>query len=308
MTRFLITGASGLLGLNFCMQTCQQHHVTGIVNTHAVNSVGFDVVQGDLSDFNFVARIVDRVRPEVIVHTAAMANVDLCETQPELASRVNAHLPGQIAGIAHNAGIRLVHISTDAVFDGKQGNYGEEDMPAPLRVYARSKMEGEQMVLEQHPGAMVARVNFYGWSLSGQRSLAEWFFNNLSRGAKVNGFTDVFFCPLLVNDLVALLLEAIDLELSGIYHVVSSECISKYAFGVEIARRFGLSEKLIRPASVQEGGLVAARSPDLSLSTAKLGRALGKSLPKQEEGISRFYRQYVDGLPVKVRAMAKLSL
>jgi dTDP-4-dehydrorhamnose reductase len=308
MTRFLITGASGLLGLTFCIQTCRQHHVTGIVNTHPVITNEFVIIEADLCHFDSLARIVDEYKPEVIVHTAAMANVDLCETQPEAAYRLNALLPGQIAQIAQGAGIQLVHISTDAVFDGKHGHYNEEDVPAPLGVYARSKLEGEHLVLEHHPGALVARVNFYGWSLGGQRSLAEWFFNNLYSGASIKGFTDVFFCPLLVNDLVELLLRMVDLRLSGIYHVVSSECTSKYAFGQAIARRFGLNEKMIRPTSVNEGGLVAARSPDLSLSTAKLSRILGIPLPKQEEGIRRFYQQYLEGIPDKLRAMAKLSI
>lgn len=303
MTRFLITGASGLLGLTFCMQTCRLHHVTGIVNSHPVHTKEFEVIHADLCDFERLAKIVEHVQPDVIVHTAAMANMDLCETRPELAMLLNAHLPRYLARIASDAGIRLVHISTDSVFDGKLGHYREEDVPSPMGVYARSKMEGEHFVLERHPDAMVARVNFYGWSLSGQRSLGEWFFNNLSRGVAVNGFEDVFFCPLHVNDLVDLLLRAIDLRLKGIYHVVSSECISKYAFGLAIAHRFGLNEKLIHPTSVVNGGLVATRSPDLSLLTDKLSRVLGTLLPKQEEGINRFYQQYLDGLPETVRKM-----
>jgi dTDP-4-dehydrorhamnose reductase len=123
----------------------------------------------------------------------------------------------------------------------------------------------------------------------------------------VKGFTDIFFCPLLVNDLAGLLLKMINLELSGIYHVVSSQCISKYDFGLEIARQFGLDENLIRPTSVTDGGLVATRSPNLSLSTAKLSGVLGYPLPSQEEGISRFYRQYLDGIPAQVHAMGSSS-
>ena len=86
-------------------------------------------------------------------------------------------------------------------------------------------------------------MNFYGWSLLGQRSLGEFFYYNLSAGAQVMGFTDVIFCPLLVNDLAELLLEMLEKDLHGIYHVVSREHQSKYSFGVMLARRFGLDEK-----------------------------------------------------------------
>jgi dTDP-4-dehydrorhamnose reductase len=306
MARVLITGASGLLGLTLCMETYQEHQVTGIVHTHSVRSKHFEVIQADLADFDALVRILDQVQPEVIVHTAAMANIDQCEMQPEAALRINALLPGKLAQISQRAGIHLVHISTDAVFDGKKGNYQEYDPPAPLGVYARSKLAGEQAVLENDGRAIVARVNFYGWSLSGERSLAEWFIRNLSAGNPVKGFTDVFFCPLLVNDLAKLLVEMISFKLHGIFHVVSSECTSKYAFGLRIARRFGLDENLIHPTSVSDGGLLAARSPNLSLCSEKLCTVLGKPTPDQDEGIDRFYQQYLDGLPARVRAMGRI--
>ena len=94
-----------------------------------------------------------------------------------------------------------MHVSTDAVFDGQAAATTEQDTPNPLSIYARTKLDGERGVAEANPDAIIARVNLYGWSLSGRRSLAEFFFNNLSAGKRVKGFTDVYFCPLLANDL-----------------------------------------------------------------------------------------------------------
>ncbi len=99
---------------------------------------------------------------------------------------------------------------------------------------------------QANPQAIIARVNFYGWSLNGTRSLGEFFYRNLSAGKNVKGFTDVLFCPLLVNHLVDLLLTMAEKDLKGLYHVVSSEHLSKYEFGCRIARLFDLDEKLIR--------------------------------------------------------------
>ena len=96
-----------------------------------------------------------------------------------LAGKLNAEVPGWLAGAAKGWGVPFVHISTDAVFNGETGNYTEEDATDPLSVYARTKLAGEQAVQAANPEAAIARTVFYGWSLSGRRSLAEFFFNQL---------------------------------------------------------------------------------------------------------------------------------
>jgi dTDP-4-dehydrorhamnose reductase len=111
----------------------------------------------------------------------------------------------------------------------------------------------------------------------------------------------------LVNDLAALLLKMISRGLSGIYHVVNRECISKYAFGVALARQFRLDESLISPVSVYNSGLVARRSPNLTLRTGKLTRLLGDVLPDQTECLQRFYQLYQQGYPTRIKAYAEES-
>jgi len=288
MTRILVTGASGLLGLNYCMQQAGRHSISGVIHHHKLKDVPFQSLNADLSDESEIEPLLEQVQPEVILHCAAMANIDACEKQAETAHRVNALLPGWLADASRRRGIFMAHISTDAVFDGQKGNYSEDDLPHPLSVYARTKLEGERQVLDANPEALVARVNFYGWSMSGKRSLAEWFFRNLSSGNDVNGFTDVVFCPLLVNDLVDVLSKMVELRLYGIYHTVSPYCLSKYDFGVLLARQFGFDETLIHPVSWKQGGLVAARSPNLTLNVEKMLKATGMNIPSQEEGMRRF--------------------
>lgn len=306
MTRLLVTGASGLLGLNMGLQVSGRHAVTGVVNTNGLTRIPFPIVTADLAAPDAAERLVDEVQPEVMIHCAAMANVDECETQPERARLVNALLPGRLAAAAAQRGVQMVHISTDAVFDGQprlDSGYCETDAPNPLSVYARTKLEGEQQVLAANPAAIVARVNFYGWSLTGQRSLAEFFFNNLSAGRGVKGFTDVLFCPLLVHELVDILLRMTELRLTGLYHVVSSEALSKYDFGLLLAQTFGLDGSLIQPISVAEAGLRAVRSPDLRLNTSRLAQALGAPLPGQRLQMQRFYELYQQGYPRQLRAL-----
>ena len=303
MTRFLVTGASGLLGLNFALYTCQQHEVIGVANQHALLQAPFAVHQLELSQPDAARQLIQSVRPQVILHCAAMANVDACESQPQLAQRVNAELPGELAALAAEFNCKMVHISTDAVFNGEKGNYSEEDAPAPLSVYARTKLAGEEAVLAANPRAIVARVNFYGWSITGRRSLAEFFHSHLSAGETMKGFIDVHFCPLEVHDLSDLLLEMAAKDLQGIYHVVSSESLSKFEFGQQLARQFGLDASLIQPVSWRDARLQAARSPELTLSTEKLRNSLQHSLPDQAHGMVRFAQSLSDGLPDVIRKM-----
>jgi dTDP-4-dehydrorhamnose reductase len=191
------------------------------------------------------------------------------------------------------------------VFDGQRGDYSEEDQPNPINVYARTKLAGEMAVASANSKALIARVNFYGWSLFGKRSLAEWFFNNLSVGNQVNGFTDVFFGPLLVNDLAELLLEMAEKQLQGLYHTVSPTYLSKFEFGRLLAHQFGLDENLVRPTSWQTSGLLAVRASKLTLRSERLQRALGRSLPDQASAMHRFHELYLQGFQKRIRSFSQ---
>jgi dTDP-4-dehydrorhamnose reductase len=295
--RILITGASGLLGLNLALETTRRHTVFGAVNHHALKTDAFKVIQTDLLVPGAVEHLLERTRPDWVIHCAALANLDACETDPLLAQQLNTELPRTLASYVARSGARLVHVSTDSVFDGLRGDYSEDDIPTPIGEYSRTKLVGELAVAEADPTAIIARVNLYGWSLTGNRSLAEFFFNNLSLHKQVMGFTDVFFCPLLANDLADLFVRMLERKLSGLYHVVSSESLSKYDFGLRLAQRFNLDGSLINPTSVTQSGLKASRSPNLTLRSDKLAHALGEPLPRLSTGLDKFYTLYQQGYP-----------
>ena len=306
--RLLITGASGLLGLNLALEAAGLHDVTGVCR-RALASTPFDAMQADLLEAGAVVRILEAVRPAAVVHCAAAADLDFCEHYPEIARRINTEVPGQMASGCSLRNIRLIHISTDAVFDGlKDGSYSETDKPRPGGIYATTKCAGEQAVLQANLYAIVARVNFYGWSLSGGRSLGEFFVKNLSRGAAVRGFTDVRLCPTFVNDLANALMRLLESELRGTYHVVGPEAMTKYEFGVAIARKFGYDESLISPESVEEFGLAAPRSHNLGLLTDKLSTDLGISLPDFSTGLDKFHRQFLQGFPQQIQSYQQAPL
>lgn len=305
--KLLITGSSGLLGLNLALQAAASHEVIG-VDHNQLRGVPFQLIRMDLLTNGAVDHLLDQTRPQAVIHCAALADLEACEANPELAHRLNTDLPTQFADACRKRDVAFLHISTDAVFDGqKDGFYTEDDPPHPLSVYARTKVDSERAVLEVYPQAIVARVNFYGWSLRGKRSLAEFFITNLSQNKIIHGFTDVYFCPMFVNDLGNTLLKMLEKRLSGLYHVVGPQAMSKYQFGVEIARKFGLPEANIVPKSIRASTLTAPRSQNLCLSTAKVSTALGEPLPSFSTGLERFYAQYQQGYPQKLRSYAQVS-
>jgi dTDP-4-dehydrorhamnose reductase len=303
--RILVTGASGLLGLNLALEAAKDNLVFGTVNKLAIKTDAFNVVHADLLAEGAVERLLEQTRPDWVIHCAALAKLDDCEKHPALAEQLNTHLPAQLASYVARGGARLVHVSTDAVFDGQRGDYREEDAPNPLSVYARTKLDGERAVAIANPQAIIARVNLFGWSPTGSRSLAEFFYYNLLQGKPVMGFTDVYFCPLLANELAGIFQTMLKKGLKGLYHVVSRECLSKYDFGVRLADKFGLDTALIQPASVEQAGLDARRSPRLTLRSDRLAQALGEPPPDFNRGLERLYRLQQQGYPQYLNSLAQ---
>ena len=300
--KLLITGASGLLGINLAMESLREHEVIG-VDRGKLKTAPFQVVRANLAHRDVMDSVIDSTRPDWLINCAALANLEACETDPLQAKILNTDLPRELAAACTQRNIRFVHISTDSVFDGtKEGFYTEEDDPSPPGVYSQTKLDGECAVQEVNPEAIIARVNFYGWSLDGRRSLAEFFVNSLSEGKNVNGFTDVIFCPMLANDTARLLLKMLEKKLNGLYHVVGAQPMSKYQFGLEVARTFRLSEDLISPQSVEASSLTAKRSHNLWLSTHKLSTGLGHEIPAFSTGLAEFYTQFQQGYPQKIRS------
>ena len=300
--KLLVTGASGLLGINLAMETMREHEVIG-VDRGRLQSAPFQVIKTNFFNSRAFEPMLDSTQPDWVINCAALANLDECEKHPDQAKILNVDLPRELASACAKRNMKFIHLSTDAVFDGtKEGAYTEDDEPNPQGVYSQTKIDSERAVQDANPGAIIARVNFYGWSMSGRRSLGEFFVNNLSEGRNVNGFTDVIFCPMWVNHLAQTLIAMLEKDLHGLYHVVGAQPMNKYQFGVEVARKFGLRESLIAPQSVERSSLTAKRSHNLWLSIHKLSTDLGRSIPEFSTGLDGFYTQFQQGYPQKIRS------
>ena len=292
----LVTGASGLLGASVIALAREQgRDAVGLYRRHPVAFSGTALLAADLTNESDIRRIFEQVMPTAVIHCAAATNVDWCEDHPDQARAINVAAAAGIAEISSRTGARLLHISTDSVFDGDRGNYAETDEPAPVNTYAQGKLQSERAVLDCNPQAAIARVSLYGWNAQNKQSLAEWILAQLILGNAVPGFTDTIFCPILANDLAEVLLAMVDRNLTGLYHVGGSEAVSKYEFARRVARTFGFDPGKVVPAQVSESRLKAPRPRNTSLNTGKICADLGRTMPDVDSGLRRFAKLQADG-------------
>lgn len=281
-----MTGANGFLAANLGLHLEGRAHRLGTARTAPASGVGTgydEWVVADLSEPRSLASEIERRRPDVVVHAAAMATHEACERDPELARRVNTDSAGVLSAAAQRVGSRFVMISTDAVFDGSRGHYAEDDEPSPFSVYGRTKRAGEVLVLE-NPTALVVRTNFFGWSPTGRRSILEFFVNELGAGHGVRGFTDFSVTSAYAPALCGYLESLVDLGATGLVHATSPDTLTKYDFGVAVAEEFGLDPDLITPARAD---VHPPRIGDLSLDVSRAEALLGTPLLRQRDGIAR---------------------
>ncbi|GJQ56093.1 MAG: NAD(P)-dependent oxidoreductase [Rhodocyclaceae bacterium] len=289
--RLLITGGSGLLALNWACAMRATWQV--VLGTHRY-PVRLDGIESRPLDLEDAARLEGRLAelaPDVVVHAAALTSVEQCEDDPALARHVNAELARNVASVTAARGMYLVHISTDHLFAGDRSHYCEDDAPAPLNEYARSKLLGEEWVRQFHPQALVLRTNFYGWGHARRQSFSDWVLQSLRGGREVTMFDDVHFTPLLADALAVATHRLLDLSAVGLYHLAGDERISKYDFGIRLARAFGLPETLIRRGSVAEAGLQANRPRDMSLDSGRARALLGAGTDGLDEHFQVLRRQ-----------------
>jgi len=304
MPRLLITGASGLLGANLVLAAHEDHEVIAVYHRHAIELEGVQSVSADLCQPGIAKELFERFQPDWIVHCAADTSIDELEGDPERAFRVNRDMAANVAEAAHEIGAKMVHISTDAVFDGREGPYREGDPTEPVNVYGKSKLAGEQTVRALCPEALIIRTNTFGWNAQPKTSLAEWFINNLLQGIPCKGFVDVYFNPLLVNHLWVIIKSLLKSNLWDVFHVGSDQCISKFEFGVRLAESFDLNKELISAVEIETGSLRAPRPKNTCLDCSKIRKVVNVELLDIESNISFFHELEQSGYVEEIRKMA----
>lgn len=290
MKKILLTGASGFVGSHLIRQTppdvmlyAQYHQHLPMGELPAKQCIALDLQQPDW-------QLIRELRPDVIIHTAAMPSILACEQQPEMAAQVNTLATIELADLARQAGARLIYTNTDLIYDGRQGNYDETAAANPLNVYARTKYRAEQHLLDHHDNAVSVRCALvYGKALHRTPTFTEQMIERLRRGESVTLFSDEYRTPLLVDDLAAALWELAGNNYCGPLNLGGSEKLSRYGMGEAVCAVLGLPQELLVAASAADLELPAPRPPDCSLDITRARMVLRTRLSGFAEGIARVF-------------------
>jgi len=233
-----------------------------------------DVIQLDISDHKKISDLIDKEKPDIVINCAGRNDIDFLEKNPEQAIAINSIGPEIIAKKCEECNSRLVHISTDSIFDGQKGMYDENDVPNPKNIYAKTKLEGEKKVTKECSNSVIVRTNFYGIDNS-----RKYLFNNMLEKLKqkqdIIGFDDVHFTPLSVENLSQQITDVTFSNYNGIIHLGSDKKISKYEFCKIMAQKLGFGENYVKQGSIDNLSFIAERPKNTSLNN-KVSKSIVK--------------------------------
>jgi dTDP-4-dehydrorhamnose reductase len=292
--RVAVTGANGLLGGEAVSQLAGRHEVLALGRGPCRLPPGpFAWVDADLGDGSSAERALLAFRAEAVLHAGALTDVDGCERDPEAAWRVNVGGTEQVARACRRLSARLVAVSTDYVFDGQAGPYGEDDVPNPRGAYARTKRCGEEAALLLAPGAAVARVAVvYSGRPGAKPTFATQVVEKLSRGEPVKAFADQLVSPTLAANGAAMCLELLlETGHSGVLHASGATVLDRVDFARRLARRFGLTGEIV-PVRTADVKLLAPRPLRGGLRVDRASALLRNRPLPVDEAIERFHEEW----------------
>jgi dTDP-4-dehydrorhamnose reductase len=297
----LVLGASGLTGYKLMQLGEKRFETYGTYNVRVPSFTGNNdksFIKLDITKEGDLKNLFEEVRPDIVVNTIALHNVDYCESHQEEAFGVNTKAVGKVVDLCNKLGSRLVHISTDFVFDGqKQTSYSESDRPNPLSIYAKSKLEGEQIVRKSAASYSILRPSvIYGWtpletqgstSSSGKpMNFALWAISNMHKGEDLQIVNDQFTSPTLADILAAVALRVAVLEKNELYHVSGTSCLSRYEFTKKLSTVMGYYTCSIKPVKSNSFLQAAKRPLNSCLDCQKLQTELTYILPDVDQSLA----------------------
>jgi dTDP-4-dehydrorhamnose reductase len=291
--KLVVTGASGFLGREVCLAALRRgHDVLALGGTRAPAVPGVRQARAfDLCAEAALEALVLEEFPHAVVHCAALPTIETCLADPAKAKALNTEVPKKLAQLCFHLGAKLVHVSTDTVFDGVAGNYQPTDAPAPLNLYGETKAAAEVEVLRygREHAAVLRTSPIIGNSPGGDRGLHERLFASWKDGRPTPLFTDEIRQPVEVSNLADVTVELCErANLSGLFHWAGTEALSRHEIGGRIARHFGLdADALVRATSRAEVPAAAARPRDLSLRLHPLAGKLRTPAQSFEEQLAQ---------------------
>ncbi|RPI04414.1 MAG: dTDP-4-dehydrorhamnose reductase [Ignavibacteriae bacterium] len=291
MKRILICGANGLLGqrLSLMLSTQNDYEVlnTSVERSFVYDNKLFDYNQLDITSRSDVKSLLSSFQPDVILNAAAATNVDWCELNREEAWKANVTAVENLAEAARKVEARLVHISTDYIFDGKNGPYDETAKPNPLGYYGKTKLASENVVRSAEiPHTILRTIVLYGSGFGVKTNFALWIIKSLKAGKQIQVVDDQVGNPTFVSDLAMAMIKSFELGRDGIFHVGGGNLLSRYDFALETAEIFGLDASFIKRIKTSDLVQASPRPMNSGFITLKAETQLNMHFLTVKEGLN----------------------
>ena len=277
--RVIITGGSGLLALNWAYFIRKTSRLTLLLHFKEVRLDGVDCVFLDFNSDKEIEEFFAKSPMSIVIHCAAITDVDFCELHPETAYKVNVDLAAKIAKVCATYHHKFVLISSDHLFSGEKKFFTEDSLTSPLNVYGESKVKAEQEVSKNNSRSLLIRTNFFGWGPSYRRSFSDFLIDSIRSEKAIRLYDDIFYTPIYSRYLVEYVHMLIDKNYSGVFNVVGSDRVSKYTFGFELFNLFDGDIDLITKTKYSHTSRKTPRPFDMSLSNKKICNYLGLHMP-----------------------------
>ena len=301
--KILIIGGTGLLALNWALTVRNQFEIILALHDREISLNGTRSIKVDTSSYERISEALDQIRPDIVINTAGLTSVELCEKFPQRATEINTTLAINLAKSCLTRQIKFIHISTDHLFSGESSLVAEIEPPKPKNVYGITKANAELGIVNVNSEALIIRTNFYAWGPGYRASFSDTIINSLRSGRTLNLFTDVFYTPILAKTLIDIVHQLMERNASGIFNVVSDQRISKYDFGLKLAKEFNLDNDLINEGKIIDKPSLVNRPHDMSLSNQKVSNYLGRKMGGLDEHILKLKTQEVNGLAQELQAL-----
>ncbi len=300
--KVLVIGGGGQLGSKIIEKAKDNFDVYATYMTREPSLDPSRIYKVDKTDRGGIIHFFRKLKPNIVIDTAALHSVDYCETHKQEAWAVNVEGTKNVVEACSKNRAKMVFVSTDYVFDGTKGNYMEEEPVKPINYYGLTKLEAEKMIDQTSEDYIVARPSvIYSWvppdrsrlqSSSGKPlNFAMWLIQKLREKTPVKIVTDQYSSPTLADSLAETILRLSESDKVGIYHTAGKTRLSRYDFALKIAQKFGLDENLISPITTDQLKQMAKRPMDSSLNVEKVERDLKTKMLIIDEALDLMGKQ-----------------
>jgi dTDP-4-dehydrorhamnose reductase len=288
--KILVTGSAGLIGTQIVKDLLDNHKQVYSCYNKTKPELGI-ITHLDLTKKDDIVNTMNRIKPDVVIHLGAMTDVELCETETELAKKINTDATEILALESEKYNTFFVYMSTDYVFDGKVGMKKENDKTNPINFYGKSKLDGERVFKKITTPNVIVRTSTPFGIHSKKISFPIWVKKNLELKKEISVVVNQYTSPSYVPNISKMIIEIMERKITGIIHLAGATKISRYDFAVQISKIINVNKQFLKLTKMDQMDWKAQRPADSSLSVSKANKILKNKPEKIEDSLKLLFNQ-----------------